>query len=126
MTPVKKEAPLARAPRRCWALPDLVRSGPAAGSSSALTRKTTPVKKEAPGLLPRGHLVLRRPKEEVVHPPAAVKKWWEMELEARAAYHSPMTRWTRCASLKKSSKLKMLKIKEAQNEKVPNCKKYKK
>jgi hypothetical protein len=48
------------------------------------------VKKEAPGLLPRGRLDLRRAKEEAVHPPApsmSARQWWEMELEAQAPYH---------------------------------------
>jgi hypothetical protein len=49
----------------------------------------TEVKKEVPGSLPRGHLHLRRPKEEAVHPPPPEKKWWEMELEAQAACHGP-------------------------------------
>jgi hypothetical protein len=62
------------------------------GSSSAPTRRTSPVKKEAPGSLPHGRLDLRRPKEEAVHPPPPpppAKKWWEMELEAQAAYRGP-------------------------------------
>jgi hypothetical protein len=50
------------------------------------------VKKEASGLLPCGHLELRRPKEAAVHHPALpppTKQWWEMELEAHAAYCGP-------------------------------------
>jgi hypothetical protein len=43
--------------------------------------------KEAHDSLPRERLKLRRPKEQAVHPPA--KKWWEMELEAQAAYRGP-------------------------------------
>lgn len=62
----------------------------ARGSSSAPVPVKREVKKETTGLLPRGRLKLRRPKEEDVHPPpAAAKKWWDMEMEVQAAYHGP-------------------------------------
>jgi hypothetical protein len=61
----------------------------ARGSSPAPVVVKREVKKDTHVSLPCGQLELPRPKDEDMQPPPLPKKWWEMELEAHAAYHGP-------------------------------------